>query len=115
MKNKQVCKDFVRGEISKTKHLFTENKEGVLILYSYGYHFPLSIKLLDNTILINGRGYSQTTSQHKGDLCRCLGFENFKGLEENKTNDILIFNTEQLKEILDKGFKTKPEIIEDKI
>lgn len=34
-------------------------------LYSYGYHYPLSI-IKDSYILINNRGYSATTDKHIG-------------------------------------------------
>ena len=118
VKNKDICENFVncRNLKQKTKHLFIEKQENnILILYSYGYHFPLSIKLLDNTILINSNGYSNTTARHKGNLCRALGFNGFKDVEQNKGEDILIFSTSQLKEILEKGFKNKSEIAESKI
>ena len=105
MKNSDVCKNFVNGVISKTKHLFIEkSRNGVIVLYSYGYHFPLGIKLIDNNFLVNQNRYSNTTSRHKSNLLNCL----------NKDN-ILFCNTEKLKEIIDKGFKTITEISEDKI
>jgi len=119
MKNKDVCLDFLNKEISRTQNLFIEAKiKGGYkgnILYSYGYHFPLCILLNDNTILINENSYSQTTAVHKGHLCRCLGFKDFKDLEKNKTDDILIFNTEDLKKILDADISTLQELIQSKI
>ena len=117
VKNNNVVIDFIKG-ISKTetKHLFIEKlNNGISVLYSYGYHYPLSIKLLDNTFLINSNGYSNTTSKHKGLLCYALKNMHFKELQKNKFNDIMLFNTNELKKILDNGFKTKLEIIQNKI
>lgn len=116
MQNKQVTQNFINGLTSKTKHLFVEsNTNGVLILYSYGYHFPLCIKLLDDTILINKEGYSQSTARHKGLVSRDLGFSNFEDLEKNKTNDILLFTTEQLKQILRDDILNKSQLVEREI
>jgi len=115
MKNNEVTQNFINGYESKTQNLFSEFKNKVLVLYSYGYHFPLSIKLLDNTFLINSNGYSSTTSQHKGFLSRDLGFNSFKDLENQHNNNIILMTTEQLKKVLDCGFKNKCEIIEEKI
>ena len=42
MKNKEVVEDFVDSDKqSRTEHLFIEDN----VLYSYGHHFPLGIKL----------------------------------------------------------------------
>lgn len=118
-KNENVVNDFIKGiSTTKTKHLFIEQeKNGVLILYSYGYHFPLSIKLNDNTFLINSNGYSNTTARHKSLLCRGLTNLTFKDLEKDikNQNNIMLFNTEQLKDIISNEFKTKLEVIQSKI
>jgi len=115
-KNNEVTNDFIEGNISKTKNLFIEkDKNGCLVLYSYGYHFPLSIKLNDGVFLINSYSYSNTTSRHKGHLSRSLGFNSFKDLENQHNDNIILMTTEQLKKILDCGFKTYKEITEDKI
>lgn len=100
MKNKEVCQDFVNEHDSKTKNLFSEETNGKRVLYSYGYHFPLCVVLGDGTKLFNSSGYSATTSQHKGDMARAFGFDNFKDLVEN-LNGIILFNTDQLKQIID--------------
>ena len=116
MKNNEITQDFINGNISKTQNLFIEkDKSEVLVLYSYGYHFPLSIKLLDGVFLINKDGYSNTTSQHKGSLCRDLGFNSFKDLEKSHNEHIVLMDTDELKRVLDCGFKTYKEFIEDKI
>jgi len=118
VKNEDVVKSFVNGlEDTKTPNLFIEKNinNGVLILYSYGHHFPLGIKLLDNTFLININGYSNTTARHKSILCYELKNCNFKQLALNKHDNILLFDTQQLKKIIDLGFKNKCEIIQNKI
>lgn len=99
MKNKDVCADFVSGYESKTKHLFAEDTNGKRVLYSYGYHFPLCVVLADGTKLFNSSGYSTTTSQHKGDMARAFGFDNFKDLVKN-LNGIILFSTDQLNQII---------------
>lgn len=111
MKNREVVEDFVRGySKSKTKHLFIEGR----VLYSYGYHFPLCIRLADGWA-INSYGYSNTTATHKGHLCRELGFDNFKDLQKNKRQDILLLNTEQMKEVINQKLSSIAEILEKKI
>jgi hypothetical protein len=112
MKNKQICENFVKGiRTQKTKHLFIEpstfnpNNQSVLIIYSYGYHYPLGIKLIDNTFIVNNSRYSNTTARHKSLLVNAIG--------NNK--DILFFDTQKLNDILFKGLLTKSQIIEDKI
>jgi len=35
-------------------------------IYSYGYHFPISVRMDDNVYLLTTRGYSNTTSKHIG-------------------------------------------------
>jgi len=119
VKNENVINAFIWGlDNAKTKNLFIEkNNNRVMVLYSYGYHYPLCIKLLDNTFLINNSGYSMTTARHKSLLCYALNNCNFKQLQQQNSNNsnIMLFNTEQLKNILNLGFKNKCEIIEDKI
>lgn len=115
VKNRDIIKDFLNGFTNKTKNLFIENKQGVLILYSYGYHYPLCIKLLDGIFLINQNGYSQTTAKHKALLCYELNSTNFKALQKDIPNNIKLFSTNDLKQILNKEFKTYNQIVEAKI
>jgi len=35
-------------------------------IYSYGYHFPIAVRMDDNVYLLTTRGYSNTTSKHIG-------------------------------------------------
>ncbi|GAG41002.1 unnamed protein product, partial [marine sediment metagenome] len=89
-------------KISKTENLFSEKGDnGQLILYSYGYHFPLCIKLGEK-FLINSDGYSQTTTRHKSLMLRCIRMS-YK------------YNTTELKNIIWKGFKTFIEVLENEI
>jgi len=117
--NEKIINMFIDG-LEKNKHIsenvFIEKlKNGICVLYSYGYHFPLCIKLLDNTYLINSDGYSNTTARHKSLLCYALNNTNFKELQKQQNNNIMFFDTNQLKNILSMGFKTKLEIIQNKI
>jgi hypothetical protein len=99
MNNKQVIQHFIYGNEAKTENLFSEENNGKLVLFSYGYHFPLCIKLKDKTLLFNCEGYSQTTKRHKGDLCRELGFLSFRDMVE-KNKNLILLDTEELKQVI---------------
>lgn len=100
MKNEDVAEQFVNGHETKVKSMFSEKANYTkLVLYSYGYHFPMCVKLQDGTFLFNGDGYSQTTSRHKGEIARALGYDNFKDLSRTETQD-KILTTEKLKSII---------------
>lgn len=115
MKNQQVCLSFVQGDrTAKTKNLFIEGS----VLYSYGYHFPLCIRL-QNGFIVNADGYSKTTGNHKGYLIREMTQENsFKDFQKAKQKgqyeNILLMNTEQLKTLINEfvefGDKTAQDI-----
>lgn len=63
MTNRQVAELFAyTNREAHTKHLFIEGKA----IYSYGYHFKIALKIDQNKALFTTRGYSQTTSCHKG-------------------------------------------------
>ena len=115
MKNKEVCAEFVGGYEAKTQHLFTETTNGKRVLYSYGYHFPLCVILADGTKLFNSSGYSATTSQHKGDIARAYGYDNFKDMVKN-LNGIKLFDTNELNAIIQNSeINNEADIIEVKI
>ena len=101
MKNKQVCEDFAQGNAdSKTKHLFIEGN----ILYSYGYHYPLCVRLADGYI-INSSGYSNTTARHTGEIVRATtNTANLKELQKAKKQDdykhIIFMETQQIGQLL---------------
>ena len=89
MKNEQVAEAFKQGRTAKTKHFFIKKN----VIYSYGYHFPIVIKFINqNILLFNKDGYSVTTARHKNLVKReFVGFT------------IIELKTEQLKDIINKG------------
>ena len=103
MKNINVINEFVNFGIDekiKAENLYFEQD----VLYSYGSHFPLCIRLKDFW-LINKNSYSNTTSTHKGHLIREVSnAENFKDAEKQIKNgeitDIKFLSTAELKEIV---------------
>ena len=104
MKNTELIDIFLnsyQGNKAKTKSLFFEDN----ILYSYGYHYPLCIKLTDHKFIINNRGYSMTTSTHTNHLIRAIAGTNanLKEVEKNKQDypNIILMNTEQIKKFID--------------
>ena len=99
MKNKEVIQQFLNGKNAKTENLFCEPKLNKFVLYSYGYHFPIGIKLSCGKILISCSGYSQTTAKHKGDLARGLGYSRFSDLERSGKETLL--TTKQLQQVID--------------
>jgi hypothetical protein len=121
MKNKEVIKGFLNRNEESTRHLFCENYEFkdkiVSVLYSYGKHFPLAIMLSDRHIIINENGYSQTTSTHKGHLCRELGFKDFSDFckNHNKADYSLMTTDEMSNLITEKKVTSYVELIEREI
>ena len=113
--NFDVVNEFINGNDEKIKaeHLFFEGK----ILYSYSYHFPMCIKLL-NGYVVNSNSYSQTTAQHKGILIRAItnegNFTEFNKVKKDYPN-IVLMTTNQLKKLIDddKWNNKKIETIED--
>jgi len=106
MKNKNVCELFAQGETEgKTQHLFIEGN----VIYSYGYHFPLSVRLFGGYV-VNSDGYSVTTSKHKTELLRAItSFSSFaellKAQKEGKEGNILIRDTYFIKRLLENDIK----------
>ena len=106
MKNTDTIKEFCNfgiDETIKTRHLYFEGD----VLFSYGYHFPLCIRL-KNGFLINKNSYSMTTATHKGHLIRGLTDCNtIKELEksknEGKYKNIIFKDTSELKTLLDEN------------
>ncbi len=93
-KNEDVIKEFVNygcDETIKAENLYFEQD----ILYSFGFHYPLCIRLKDSW-LINENGYSQTTTRHKNMLIRNINPE-----------DIKFFTTEELKDFMRENLSDK--------
>jgi len=109
MKNEQIAQAFNYGETATTKNFFTENIDGVTIAYSYGEHFPISIKFRDGFIF-NKDGYSQSTTRHKNLILSYI---------KDALNDEDYKTTEQIKRIVNgikyDGIRTKAELIEKQI
>jgi len=106
MNNKQVAETFVNERVwGKAKvegsNLFIEGRT----IYSYGYHFPIAIRLEDNTFLLNEDGYSQTTAKHKGIVRREIEKQGFK---------LYILPTQNLKDIIHADLKTLKEVMLNK-
>lgn len=75
--NQEIVEAFVNGEIHKgtANNIFVEGN----VLYSYGEHFPMAIKLYDDEgdegnayFIINKGKYSVTTSRHQCHLRNAL-------------------------------------------
>lgn len=77
MTNKETIVAFLRGAKSGRNSNYTIFIEGDTI-YSYGYHFPLGVRLTPKKILVNPKKYSVTTSRHTNLLtkeAKLRGFE----------------------------------------
>jgi len=89
-KNSDVVEHFLAfgtNEKIHSKSVFFEKD----VLFSYGYHFPLCIRL-KNGFLVNSDGYSNTTARHKGLVKRGLRTEDFK-----------LLNTAELKTLINEN------------
>lgn len=111
---KKVIDGFLNDEEQKYKSLYCEKTNGKMVLYSYGRHFPLCVKLNDG-YLFNIDGYSKTTAQQKGDLAREFNFNSFKELETNPQMKNDLFTTIQLNKVIESDALSKAEIIANKI
>lgn len=101
VKNKDIINNFVYTDNDKirTKNLFIEGR----ILYSYGYHFPMAIKMLDG-FLVNKSKYSMTTSRHLGILKRELNNNKVIFADMQKLTFTINENILTLKELEEKEF-----------
>lgn len=78
------------------------------VIYSYGYHFPICIRLDDGSFVFNKDGYSMSTSRHKNFVKRACDIE-------GAFTKVIFMTTEQMKEIINLNLKTADEIIIHKI
>lgn len=94
MTNDQIAKAFVDGKSKgNANSLFIEDRDGLTVIFSYGYHFPLAVKTSivvegKTLFLFNSDKYSRTTSKQQGLVRRAI--EATEGL-------IAYRNTEELK------------------
>jgi len=64
------CRELVnRFETFKASHLFSERSENLYVVYSYGYHFPMWIAVINPVSSVakwygNKDKYSVSTSRH---------------------------------------------------
>jgi len=87
VKNQDVIKEFIDfGTDVKVNSVFSDKG----VLYSYGYHFPMLVRLNDGYIY-NKDKYSPTTSKHQSIVRSYL---------EQKKISYIEMNTRQIKELL---------------
>ena len=100
MRNSDVAIRFFEGATKGgVKHLFIEEN----VIYSYGHHFPIAIRLNDGEgyrYIFNSDGYSNTTAMHKGFVKRLIG-----------DRIVLETNTQKLKELINSDVKDLKEIM----
>lgn len=69
MKNEEIAELFVNGkDKGRANNMFIEGDT----IYSYGYHFPIAVRIGVNKYLFNNNGYSMTTRTHKNHVERAL-------------------------------------------
>jgi hypothetical protein len=87
--NKQVAESFAEGKSDSSGAMFSEGD----VIYSYGKHFPIAVKLEDGTYLFNKDKYSPTSSKHQSLVRNALrnakikevSTEEIKKVAESKT------------------------------
>jgi len=91
--NRDVAEAFAKGATSgRREHLFIEGD----VIYSYGYHFPIAVKVKDSAtgnivMLLNKNRYSVTTAKHKSQVRGALASRGWETVE---------MTTGELKELL---------------
>ena len=117
MNNKDVIKEFAYHNIAKGKNLFAERRyNNILVLYSFGYHFPMCIELKDNTYVVNTDGYSISTKKQRYYLLEEFGYSGYKDFKENHSPKTFILkNTVDMLNIINNNITTMNEIIEEQI
>ena len=102
MRNYDLALRFASGKTTGTgSHIFIEGNT----IYSYGYHFPIAIRLKDNIYLFNSRGYSFTTLKHKSYIKTALSSNTIIEILDcdiNKKDEQIKYNLEEIKEIKEK-------------
>lgn len=59
------------------------------MLYDYGYHFPIAIKLNDDYVILNIQKYSQTTSRHQTILINNIQDDRIIEVTTSEIRDII--------------------------
>jgi len=69
--HKEVAREFAKGRTARGSRMYSkwvgENPSSRLVIYSFGPHFPLALKIngYPPQYLVNKDGYSSSTSKHK--------------------------------------------------
>ena len=62
MNNDELAKDFYQGATSgKGSNMFIDGN----VIYSYGYHFPIALRISRNEWIVNEDRYSHSTLRHQ--------------------------------------------------
>jgi hypothetical protein len=125
LKNTAVVEEFANygtDESISSKHLYFIKD----VLFSYGSHFPLCLRLKDSWI-INADGYSMSTSTHRGHLIREItGEYSFnldklkKAVNNGEITNIKFMTTQEMNDIINEfsdnlRFLTKEDILRLKV
>jgi len=110
MRNNILVEMFVNGRNKGSgSNLFIADN----VLYSYGWHFPVAVRLTDGWI-VNRKRFSSSTTAHQNMLARSLGYNSLNDAIENpEEKGLMILDTNKIKLLIDKGFKSKGEILFD--
>ena len=108
MTNKQTMQAFINQVKEKgnnsTKSIFFEGN----IVYSYGYHYPLGYSygyhyplgiLINNTLVVNGESYSNSTSKHRNDLLSSFGYGDYIDAPTEAMQELRKENIKEFKEL----------------
>ena len=72
MKNRELAENFAEGATKGNgSHMFIDDN----VIYSYGYHFPIAIRLTSDygfKYILNRKGYSMSTTKHKNYVASCI-------------------------------------------
>jgi hypothetical protein len=89
MKNEDAVYDIVSGiASSKTENIFGRKENGVIVIYSYGEHFPMAMIFADKKAIANQSKYSVSTSRHQTLLYRSLSRAGIKIEKWVDTNEL---------------------------
>lgn len=103
MKNTEIVEKFIEGaEKGRTKNVFIEGR----VIYSYGYHFPMALRLDSPEgfiFIVNKNSYSSSTSRHQSRL---------KNLPESKR---FFVDTYKLKSFISRDIKELKQILSEEL
>ena len=98
-----IVNAFVNGETKlKGSRMFIDGN----VIYSYGYHFPIALRLEKGVFLFNKDGYSVSTSRHKNKVKRAI---------EGVLTRIIEVSTDRIKKAIDLRINNSHELITKEI